>query len=240
MVVCPTCNRPTRVGMTDARRSRAATVKRARLQARRLRRGDRQVMAQRPRRLRAAPEGSSTTRSSARSCKDELGLSSIMQVPRAPEDHAEHGRRRGEDRREGARQRDRGADDDRRPARADAPARKSIASFKIREGMPIGARVTLRGARMYEFLDRLVSIALPAHPRLPRPRPALVRRPRQLLARHPRADHLPRDRLRRRRRASAASTSRSRRSAQNDEQGARAPARRSACRSQRETEGEQQ
>ena len=40
-------------------------------------------------------------------------------------------------------------------------ARKSIAGFKIREGMPIGAKVTLRGARMYEFLDRLVSIALP-------------------------------------------------------------------------------
>jgi large subunit ribosomal protein L5 len=40
-------------------------------------------------------------------------------------------------------------------------ARKSIAGFKIREGMPIGAKVTLRGARMYEFLDRLISIALP-------------------------------------------------------------------------------
>jgi large subunit ribosomal protein L5 len=40
-------------------------------------------------------------------------------------------------------------------------ARKSIAGFKLREGMPIGARVTLRGARMWEFLDRLVSIALP-------------------------------------------------------------------------------
>jgi large subunit ribosomal protein L5 len=40
-------------------------------------------------------------------------------------------------------------------------ARKSVAQFKIREGMPIGARVTLRGARMYEFLDRLISIALP-------------------------------------------------------------------------------
>jgi large subunit ribosomal protein L5 len=40
-------------------------------------------------------------------------------------------------------------------------ARKSIAQFKLREGMPIGAKVTLRGARMYEFLDRLVSIALP-------------------------------------------------------------------------------
>jgi large subunit ribosomal protein L5 len=40
-------------------------------------------------------------------------------------------------------------------------ARKSIAGFKIREGMPIGAKVTLRGAHMYEFLDRLISIALP-------------------------------------------------------------------------------
>src|SRR6059036_757418 len=40
-------------------------------------------------------------------------------------------------------------------------ARKSVAQFKIREGMPIGVKVTLRGTRMYEFLDRLVSIALP-------------------------------------------------------------------------------
>jgi large subunit ribosomal protein L5 len=40
-------------------------------------------------------------------------------------------------------------------------AKKSIASFKLREGMPVGARVTLRGSRMYEFLDRLNSIALP-------------------------------------------------------------------------------
>ncbi|AHY47214.1 Ribosomal protein L5 [Rubrobacter radiotolerans] len=40
-------------------------------------------------------------------------------------------------------------------------ARKSIAGFKIREGMPVGARVTLRGERMWEFLDRLVTVALP-------------------------------------------------------------------------------
>jgi large subunit ribosomal protein L5 len=40
-------------------------------------------------------------------------------------------------------------------------AKKSIANFKLREGVPIGAKVTLRGARMYEFFDRLVSIALP-------------------------------------------------------------------------------
>lgn len=40
-------------------------------------------------------------------------------------------------------------------------AKKSIASFKLREGMPVGASVTLRGARMWEFLDRLTSIAIP-------------------------------------------------------------------------------
>ncbi len=40
-------------------------------------------------------------------------------------------------------------------------AKKSIAAFKVREGMPIGAMVTLRGDAMYEFLDRLISIALP-------------------------------------------------------------------------------
>src|SRR5659263_355661 len=40
-------------------------------------------------------------------------------------------------------------------------ARKSIANFKLREGMAVGCTVTLRGARMYEFLDRLISVALP-------------------------------------------------------------------------------
>jgi large subunit ribosomal protein L5 len=40
-------------------------------------------------------------------------------------------------------------------------ARKAIASFKLRAGLPVGAKVTLRGARMYEFLDRLINIAMP-------------------------------------------------------------------------------
>jgi len=40
-------------------------------------------------------------------------------------------------------------------------ARKSVANFRLREGAPIGAKVTIRGARMYEFLDRLISIVLP-------------------------------------------------------------------------------
>ena len=44
---------------------------------------------------------------------------------------------------------------------AEARARKSIAQFKLREGMPIGAHVTLRGDRMWEFLDRLLTLALP-------------------------------------------------------------------------------
>ena len=40
-------------------------------------------------------------------------------------------------------------------------AKKSIAGFRVREGMPLGAKTTLRGARMYEFLDRLITIAMP-------------------------------------------------------------------------------
>jgi large subunit ribosomal protein L5 len=40
-------------------------------------------------------------------------------------------------------------------------SKKDISNFKLRKGMPIGARVTLRGDRMYEFLDRLISVALP-------------------------------------------------------------------------------
>ena len=41
-------------------------------------------------------------------------------------------------------------------------ARHSVANFKVREGMKIGAKVTLRGDRMYEFVDKLISIAIPA------------------------------------------------------------------------------
>ena len=77
------------------------------------------------------------------------------------EGRAQHGRRRGRRRQEAARER-----------RADmqkiagqkpviTKARKAIAAFKIREGYPIGCMVTLRENRMYEFLDRLISVALP-------------------------------------------------------------------------------
>ncbi len=74
-------------------------------------------------------------------------------------------------------------------------AKKSIASFKLRQGMPIGTMVTLRGDRMYEFLDRLVSVALPRVRDFRGVSPEGVRRARQLHARHPRPAHLPRDRF---------------------------------------------
>ena len=75
-------------------------------------------------------------------------------------------------------------------------ARKAIAGFKIREGYPIGAMVTLRHDRMYEFLDRLITIALPARARLPRRVRQGLRRPRQLQHGRQGTDHLPRDRVR--------------------------------------------
>jgi len=93
--------------------------------------------------------------------KDELGLGSIMQVPRLEKITLNMGV--GEAKTD-AKQLDQAMDElttiaGQRPQIR--KARKSVAQFKIREGMPIGAKVTLRGARMYEFLDRLVSIALP-------------------------------------------------------------------------------
>ena len=93
--------------------------------------------------------------------KDELGLSSIMQVPRIEKITLNMGV--GEAKTD-AKQLDQAMDEltiiaGQRPQVRKAT--KSVAQFKIREGMPIGAKVTLRGARMYDFLDRLVSIALP-------------------------------------------------------------------------------
>jgi large subunit ribosomal protein L5 len=93
--------------------------------------------------------------------KDELGVSSVMQVPRLQKITLNMGV--GEAKTE-AKALDGAIEELTTIAGQRAQvrrARKSIASFKVREGMPIGARVTLRGARMWEFLDRLVSIALP-------------------------------------------------------------------------------
>ena len=93
--------------------------------------------------------------------KDELELASVMQVPRVTKITLNMGV--GEAKTE-AKALDAAMDELSTIAGQRAQmrrARKSIAAFKLREGMPIGARITLRGARMYEFLDRLVSIALP-------------------------------------------------------------------------------
>jgi large subunit ribosomal protein L5 len=93
--------------------------------------------------------------------KEELGLSSVMQVPRVEKITLNMGV--GEAKTE-SKAMDSAIEELTTIAGQRAQvrrARKSIAQFKVREGMPVGARVTLRGARMYEFLDRLVSIALP-------------------------------------------------------------------------------
>jgi large subunit ribosomal protein L5 len=93
--------------------------------------------------------------------KDELGFSSVMDVPELEKITLNMGV--GEAKTD-AKQLDSAVEElsiiagQRAQVRR---ARKSIAQFKIREGMPIGAKVTLRGARMYEFLDRLIAIALP-------------------------------------------------------------------------------
>ena len=93
--------------------------------------------------------------------KDELGVTSIMQVPRITKITLNMGV--GEAKTDakvldGAMEELSIIAGQRAQVRR---ARKSVAQFKIREGMPIGARVTLRGDRMWEFLDRLISIALP-------------------------------------------------------------------------------
>jgi large subunit ribosomal protein L5 len=93
--------------------------------------------------------------------KDQLGLSTVMQVPQITKITLNMGVGEGKT---DAKALDSAIEELTIIAGQRAQlrrARTSIAGFKIRTGMPIGARVTLRGARMWEFLDRLVSIALP-------------------------------------------------------------------------------
>jgi large subunit ribosomal protein L5 len=93
--------------------------------------------------------------------KHELGVSSIMEVPRVAKITLNMG---VGDAKTDAKALDSAIEELTTIAGQRAQvrrARKSIASFKLREGMAVGAKVTLRGAMMYEFLDRLVSIALP-------------------------------------------------------------------------------
>ena len=93
--------------------------------------------------------------------KDELELSSLMMVPRIAKITLNMG---VGDAKTNAKALDTAMDELAIISGQKAQLRratKSIAGFKLREGMPIGAKVTLRGPRMYEFLDRLVSIAIP-------------------------------------------------------------------------------
>src|SRR5436305_11256006 len=93
--------------------------------------------------------------------QSEFGYSNVMQIPRLTKIVVNMGV--GEATRDaklmGGAGRDLNAITGQKPAVV--KARKSIAQFKLREGMPIGAHVTLRGDRMWEFLDRLLSVALP-------------------------------------------------------------------------------
>ena len=93
--------------------------------------------------------------------KEQFGYSSVMKVPRIEKITVNMG---VGDAKVNAKALDRAVDELTIIAGQKAQitrAKKSIAGFKIREGMPIGTKVTLRGSRMWEFLDRLVSIALP-------------------------------------------------------------------------------
>jgi large subunit ribosomal protein L5 len=93
--------------------------------------------------------------------QEELGLSSIMQVPKIEKITLNMG---VGDAKTDAKALDAAIEELTTIAGQRAQvrkARKSIASFKLREGMAVGARVTLRGARMYEFLDRLINVAMP-------------------------------------------------------------------------------
>jgi len=93
--------------------------------------------------------------------KKEFGYSNVMAIPRVQKVVVNMGLGEAT---QNAKIVDTGADELSRITGQKAAvrrAKKSIAQFKVRQGMPIGAMVTLRGERMYEFLDRLISIALP-------------------------------------------------------------------------------
>ena len=91
----------------------------------------------------------------------ELDSKNPMAVPHLQQDRGQHGCGRSHAERQDARSavNELGQITGQKPVTT--KAKKSIAAFKVREGRPIGAMVTLRGDRMYEFLDRLINVALP-------------------------------------------------------------------------------
>jgi large subunit ribosomal protein L5 len=101
------------------------------------------------------------TKEIAPKLKEELGLANVMEVPKITKITLNMGVGEASADRKAME----GALSDMTAISGQKPlvtnARKSVAGFKIREGWPIGCKVTLRGAHMYEFLDRLVSVAIP-------------------------------------------------------------------------------
>ena len=145
----------------------------------------------------AAPEAATTRRRCATRLHAAVRLHEPAPDPDAREDRAERRRGRGDQAAEGARHawsRSSAMITGQRPVRK--KAKKSIANFGLREGQEIGAAVTLRGARMWEFLDRFVNVAMPRIRDFRGAEHAVVRRARQLFARRQGADDLPGDQLR--------------------------------------------
>ena len=127
--------------------------------------------------------------------KEQLGIANVMQVPRLEKIVVNMG---VGDAITDAKVIEKASDDLARITGQKAQlrrARKSIAQFKLRAGMPVGVKVTLRGDRMWDFFDRLLSLALPRI-RDFRGLPRRLRRRGQLQLRRHRAADLPRDRLR--------------------------------------------
>ncbi len=167
MVVCPVCGLPTRVGIVEKEAKggvvRVRVCKREGCQA-----GARPMSSATSAGAVAPAPETYVARLKDRyeneirgRLQEELGLSSVMQVPRVTKVTLNMG---VGDAKTDAKAMDAAIDELTTIAGQHAQVRratKSIASFKLREGMPVGARVTLRGTRMYEFLDRLASIALP-------------------------------------------------------------------------------
>ena len=192
MLVCPVCNLPTRVGI------KVKEVKGETIRVRVCKRdGCGQEVDRNGTTATYTPRLKERYLELRPQLQEELGLSSIMQVPEIAKITLNMG---VGDAKTDAKALDAAIEELTTIAGQRAQvrkARKSIASFKLREGMAVGARVTLRGARMYEFLDRLVSVALP------RIRDFRGLNPRSFDGRgnyslgRPRADHLPGDRLRR-------------------------------------------
>ena len=106
--------------------------------------------------------------------KDELGLATVMEVPAGHQDHAEHGRGGGQDRGEGSRLRDRGADADRGTARPGAPRSEVDRGLQDPRG-DADRRARDAARRPHVRLPRSPDLDRPsAHPRLPRPRRGLL------------------------------------------------------------------